>query len=75
MYDQHSKLKDKLIYVINHLLNPAQFKAAWALMCDEFNLHDRVTMQALYNERRMWIAAHFKIFFSGQSSQNKEVRA
>jgi hypothetical protein len=38
MYDQHPKLKDKLIYVINHLLNPEQFKAEWAAMCDEFGL-------------------------------------
>jgi hypothetical protein len=29
-------------------------------MCDAFGLHDRVTMQALYNDRRMWIAAYIK---------------
>jgi hypothetical protein len=76
MYDQHPKLKCKLIYVINHLRNPEQFKAARAEMCDEFGLHDRVTMHALYNGRRMWIAAYFKeVFFVGQSNQRKEVRA
>jgi hypothetical protein len=32
-------------------------------MLDEFDLHDRVTMQALYNERRMWIATYFKHVF------------
>jgi hypothetical protein len=63
MYDQHTKLEDKLIYVINHPLNPEQFEAEWAALCDEFNLHDRVTMHALYNERRMWIEAYFKEIF------------
>jgi hypothetical protein len=48
-----------------HLLNPEQFEVAWAAMSDEFSLHDRVTMQALYNDRRMWIAAYFKEVFSG----------
>jgi hypothetical protein len=43
MYDQHPKLKDKLIYVINPLLNLEQFEAALAAMCDEFGLHDRVS--------------------------------
>jgi hypothetical protein len=66
--------KDKLISVINHPLNPEQFETEWVAMCDEFGLHNRVTMQALYNERRMWIAAYFKEVFSGQSSQHKEVR-
>jgi hypothetical protein len=50
MYNQHPKLKEKLISVMNHPLNPEQFDAAWATMCDKFGLHDRVTMQALYNE-------------------------
>jgi hypothetical protein len=74
MYDQHPKLKCKLISVINHLRNPEQFKAAWAEMCDEFGLHDRVTMHALYNGRRMWIAAYFKEVFCGtiQSTQRSE---
>jgi hypothetical protein len=74
MYDQHPKLKDKLIYVINHLLNPEQFKAKWASMCDEFGLHDRVTMQTLYNDRCMWIVAYFKEVFCGtiQSTQRSE---
>jgi hypothetical protein len=50
MHDQHLKLKDKLISVINHPLNLEQFEAAWEEMCDEFGLHYRVTMQALYND-------------------------
>jgi hypothetical protein len=50
MYDQHPKLKDKLISVINHPLNLEQFEAEWASMCDKFGFHDRVTMQTLYNE-------------------------
>jgi hypothetical protein len=65
MYDQHPILKDKFISVINHPLNPKQFEAEWAAMCDEFGLHDRVTMLALYNDRRMWIAAYFKEVFCG----------
>jgi hypothetical protein len=74
MYDQHPKLKDKLIYVVNHPLNPEQFEAAWAEICDEFSLHDRMTVQALYNDRRMWIAAYFKEVFCGiiQSTRRSE---
>ena len=74
MYDQHPRLKDRLPLVINHPLNPAQFEAAWDEMLDEFNLHERVTMQSLYNERRMWIAAYFKEVFCGtmQSTQRSE---
>jgi hypothetical protein len=74
MYDQHPKLKDKLIYVINHPLNPEQFEVEWVVMCDEFGLHDRMAMQALYNERRLWIAAYFKEVFCGtiQSTQRSE---
>jgi hypothetical protein len=65
MYDQHPKFKDKLISVINHPLNPEQFKVEWTTMCDEFNLHHRMTMHALYNERRTRIAAYFKKVFCG----------
>jgi uncharacterized protein (DUF2236 family) len=74
MYDQHQKLKDKLISMINHPLNPEQFEAEWAAMCDEFSLHDRVTMKALHNDRRMWIAAYFKEVFCGtiHSTQRSE---
>jgi hypothetical protein len=74
MYDQHPKLKDKLISVINHPLSPEQFEVEWVAMCDEFGLHDRVTMQALYNDRHMWIAAYFKEVFCGtiQSTQRSE---
>jgi hypothetical protein len=74
MYNQHHKLKDKLIYVINHPLNPEQFETEWVAMCDEFGLHDRVTMPALYNDRRMWIAAYFKEVFYGtiKSTQRSE---
>jgi hypothetical protein len=64
-YDQHPKLKDKLISVINHPLNPKQFEVEWVAMCDEFSLHDRVTMEALYNDGHMWIAAYFKEVFCG----------
>jgi hypothetical protein len=74
MYDRHPKLKDKLISVINHLLNLEQFEAEWTTMCDEFGLHDRMTMQVWYNERRMWIVAYFKEIFCGtiQSTQRSE---
>jgi hypothetical protein len=65
MYNQHPRLKDKLISVINHPLNSEQFEAKWAALCDEFGLHDRVAMQALYSDRRMWIAAYFKEVFCG----------
>jgi hypothetical protein len=46
----------------------------WAAMCDEFGLHDRVTMQTLYNDRCMWIAAYFKEVFCRtiQSTQRSE---
>jgi hypothetical protein len=47
MYDQHPKLKDKLISVINHPLNPEQFEGEWAAMLDEFGLHDRVTISVV----------------------------
>jgi hypothetical protein len=54
----------------------AESKSIWsrAEMCDEFGLYDRVTMQALYNDRRMWIAAYFKEVFCGtiQSTQRSE---
>jgi hypothetical protein len=75
IYDQHPKLKDKLISVINHPLNPEQFEAEWASMCDEFGLHDRMTMQALYDERHMRIAVLLKEFFCGtiQSKQSESV--
>jgi hypothetical protein len=73
MYDQHPKLKDKLISVINHPLNLEQFEAEWVVMCDEFGMHDRVTMQALYSGRRMWIATYFKVFCGTiQSTQRSE---
>jgi hypothetical protein len=74
MCDQHPKLKDKLISVINHSLNLEQFEAEWAALCDEFILHDRVTVYALYNERHMWIATYFKEVFCGiiQSTQRSE---
>jgi transposase-like protein len=29
MYDHHPKLKDKLIFVINHQLNSEQFEVEW----------------------------------------------
>jgi hypothetical protein len=73
MYDQHSILKNKLIYVINQLLNPEQFEAEWEAMLDAFGLHG-VTMQVLYSERHMWIAAYFKQVFCEtiQSTQRSD---
>jgi hypothetical protein len=65
MYDRHTKLKDKLIYVIKHSLNPEQFEAEWTTMCDEFGLCDRVTIEGSYNDRHMWIATYFKEVFCG----------
>jgi hypothetical protein len=43
-------------------------------MHDEFSLHDRVTMQALYSDQRMWIAVYFKEGFCRaiQSTQRSE---
>ena len=74
MYDQHPKLKDKLTFVINHPLNPTEFEGAWADMLDEFSLHERTTMQKLFDDRKMWIGAYFKEIFCGiiQSTQRSE---
>jgi hypothetical protein len=57
--------------VINHPLNPEKFEAEWTAMCDKFGLHNRVTMQALHNDRHMWIAEYIKEVFYGtiQSTQ------
>jgi uncharacterized protein (DUF2236 family) len=74
MYDQHAKLKDRLTSVINHPLTPAEFEGAWKAMLDEFNLHERSALQALYNDRESWIGAYFKEIFCGtmQSTQRSE---
>ena len=74
MYAQYPKLKDKLTSVINHPLGPADFERAWNEMVQEFGLQERTTMQKLYDERRMWIAAYFKEIYCGtiQSTQRSE---
>jgi len=74
MYDQHAKLKDRLASVINDPITPAEFEGAWSTMLDEFNLHDRSALQALYNDRESWIGAYFKEIFCGtvQSTQRSE---
>jgi hypothetical protein len=41
-------------------------------MCEEFSLHDRVMMQAMY-EKRKWIVAYFKKVFFTTISQHKKV--
>ena len=74
MYDQHEGLKDRLTSVIDHLLTTTEFEKAWGDMVEEFELHNRITMQKLYDERRMWIESYFKEILCGtiQSTQRSE---
>ena len=40
----------------------------------DYNLHEKVTMQKLYDEKKMWIGAYFREIFHGtiQSTQQSE---
>ena len=74
MYHQHKDLCDQLTSVINNPLSPAEFEGSWAAMLEKFNLHENSTLQALYNNRELWIGAYFKEIFCGtmQSTQRSE---
>jgi hypothetical protein len=43
-------------------------------MLGDYNLHEKVMMNKLYDERKMWIGAYFKEIFCGtiQSTQRSE---
>ena len=46
-------------------MTPIEFEAAWAMMLEEFDLHEDVTLQKLYDIRKGWIPAFFKDEFCG----------
>ena len=74
MYEQHPQFKDRFISVINHPLKPAEFEGDWGKMIEDFKLHESTTLQKLYDDRQMWIAAYYKEIFCGtmQSTQRSE---
>jgi hypothetical protein len=75
MYAQNEGLKDRLTIFINHPLTPFEFENVWQRMLEDYNLHEKMTMQKLYDERKMWIGVYFKEIFCGtiQSTQRSEI--
>ena len=51
--------------VVHHPLTPMEFEAAWAMLLEEFDLHEDVTLQKLYDIRKGWIPTFFKDEFCG----------
>jgi hypothetical protein len=52
--------KTKFQSIIYHPLTPREFECAWAMMLEEYILHEDVTLGKLYEMRKEWIPSFFK---------------
>jgi hypothetical protein len=74
--------KTKFQSIVHHPLTPYEFESAWAMMLDEFKLHEDVVLRKLYEIQNDWIPAFFKKDFCGvmvstqrSESMNKLVKS
>jgi hypothetical protein len=51
--------KTKFQSIVHHPLTPYEFGSAWAMMLDEFKLHEDVVLRKLYEIWNDWIPAFF----------------
>lgn len=74
LYASRQGLKEWMLSVINHPLTPKEFEQAWDEMLTTYDLHGNVTLAALYENRRDWIAPYFKDIYCGKmtSTQRSE---
>ncbi|XP_020160591.1 protein FAR1-RELATED SEQUENCE 5-like [Aegilops tauschii subsp. strangulata] len=52
-------------------LMPTEFKDAWKVLMDKYNLHDDAMMVAICNERKRWIIAYFKEIFCAKMTSTQ----
>jgi hypothetical protein len=74
--------KTKFESIVRHPLTPYEFESAWAMIIDEFKLHEDVVLRKLYEIRNDWIPVFVKKYFCGvmvstqrSESMNKLVKS
>lgn len=76
LYAMHEEkdFKAKFNSVLNHPLTPVEFEAAWQELLDEFGLHEDITMDSIYHQRKLFIPVYFKDQYCGRmaSTQRSE---
>jgi hypothetical protein len=66
--------KTKFQSIIHQPLTAIEFEVAWAIMLDEFHLHEDGTLSKLYEICKEWVPAFFKHDYCGLkvSTQHSE---
>jgi hypothetical protein len=49
--------------IIHHPLTLSEFEDAWAMMLDEYKLHEDVMLKELYEIRKEWVPTFLKMIF------------
>ncbi|XP_035820957.1 protein FAR1-RELATED SEQUENCE 5-like [Zea mays] len=57
--------KTRFQSIIHHPLTVTEFETAWAMLIDDFRLHDNISLSRMYEIRKDWIPAFFKHDYCG----------
>jgi hypothetical protein len=72
LYKKYPTFKEEFTSILNWLLMPTEFEAAWAALVQKYNLQNDPMMMQLWSDRKMWISAYYKnIFFARMTSTQR----
>ncbi|XP_020404390.1 protein FAR1-RELATED SEQUENCE 5-like [Zea mays] len=79
---EEEDFKTRFQSIIHHPLTVTEFETAWAMLIDDFHLHDNISLSRMYEIRKDWIPAFFKHDYFGlmvstqrSESMNKLVKS
>jgi hypothetical protein len=62
---EEEDFKSRFQSIRHHPLTITEFEAAWAMLLDDFHLHDNISLTRMYEIRADWISAFFKQDYCG----------
>jgi hypothetical protein len=62
---EEEDFKSRFQSIIHHPLTVTEFETAWAMLIDDFHLHDNISLSRMYEIRNDWIPAFFKHDYCG----------
>jgi len=79
---EEEDFKTRFQSIIHHPLTVTEFETAWAMLIDDFHLHDNISLSRMYEICKDWIPAFFKHDYCGlmvstqrSESMNKLVKS
>jgi hypothetical protein len=62
---EEEDFKTRFQSIIHRPLTITEFETAWAMLVDDFHLHDNISLSRMYEIRKDWIPAFFKHDYCG----------